>query len=185
MFKFGFLNEHNEESSFEYSDLFYHEPLNGGERITIGPSSKHVPLILDLAERWEQKEYYILYVLLLSHAGYQPGRYQSPILASFSDLQLFLFTFQEFFEGDGRHHIWIASSQGDEMLIYDQHNVIFAYGDLKRYEKYLVDKSFQEQSFSFPTPHIHNYHPDSTKYEDELMEFFDWQYFPLQDGDEY
>ena len=185
MSKFGALNKHKEEIPFEYSNLFYQEPLNGGERITIGPSSNHVSLILDLAEQWEQQEYYVLYVLLISHAGYQPGRYQSPILTSFADLKLFLSTFQGFLESDGRHHIWVVSSQSNEMLIYDQHNVIFAYGDLEKDKKYLVNQGFQEQSFRFPVPHVHSYLPENAKYEDELMGFFDWQYFSLEDGDEY
>jgi len=185
MSKLGILNEHNEEVPFDYSNIFYNEPLNGGERITIGPSNKQISLILGLAEQWKQQEYYVLYVLLLSHAGYQPGRYQSPILTSFEVLKLFLSTFQGFFENDGRHHIWVASSQSNEMLIYDQHNVVFAYGDLDKYKKYLVNRSFQERSFSFPSPHVHSYLPDNAKYEDELMKFFDWQYYPLEEGDEY
>ncbi len=185
MSKLGTLNQQDEEIPFEYSNLFYYEPLNGEGRITIGPSNKHVSLVLDLAEGWEQQEYHILYVLLLSHAGYQPGRYQSPRLASFEDLQLLLPTFQEFFENEGRHHIWVASTQSNEMLIYDQHNVIFTYGDLERYKRYLIERDFQEKSFRFPVPHIHSYPSENSKYEDELMEFFDWQYHPLAENDEY
>lgn len=49
MSKLGTLNQQGEEIPFEYSNLFYHEPLGEG-RITIGPSNKHVSLILDLAE---------------------------------------------------------------------------------------------------------------------------------------
>lgn len=183
--KFSTLNSAGEEIAFTYGDLYFREPLSRGERFTIGPSSSHVDLMLALANTWPTQQFYILYVLLISHSGAQPGRYQSPLIDSFEDLQVFFYTFERFLESDGRHHIWIGSPANDGTLIYDQHNVLFAYGDLARYEAVLRDRGFNKQEFWFPVPHCHNYPSSNATDEDELLSHFDWQHSPLQPGDEY
>lgn len=183
--KFAALNNAGEQVAFSYGDLYFREPLSRGERLTIGPSASHVDLMLALACNWPTQQFYILYVLLVSHSGALPGRYQSPLIESFEDLQVFFCNFERFLESDGRHHIWIGSPANDGTLVYDQHNVIFAYGDLDHYESMLRERRFREQAFSFPAPHCHNYPPSHVTSEEELLSHFDWHYSPLQQGDEY
>ena len=92
---------------------------------------------------------------------------------------------QEFLEGDGRHHLWISSPHTHDLLIYDQHDVIFAYGSIDRFEKVLDQRDFRREEFWFPSPHTHSFPPSNVNSEDELMQYFDWQFFALQDGDEW
>src|SRR5690606_13264921 len=101
------------------------------------------------------------------------------------DLQLFIWTFQNFFEGDGRHHLWIASPHSSDLLVYDQHDVIFGYGNLDRFESVLSDHNYSPEEFWFPAPHWHGYDPSNVKAEDEVMGYFDWTYSELQPGDEW
>ncbi len=182
--KFSRINENNQYESFEYPDIYFEEKLTTGSRLTIGPKSKQIKLIDELALQWKEGQYYALYVSLLSHTGREPGRYQSPVFNDLDELRVFLYTFQEFFEGDGRHHIWLGSPENG-LLIYDQHNVIFAYGDIKKYKATLQEKGFYEKEFWFPVPHVHSYPSELTKYEDELFDYWEWSYSPLQEGDEY
>jgi len=183
--KFSILNSNGAQEAFSYGDLYFREPLTRGERLTIGPAAAHVDLMMSLAGIWPTQQFFILYVLLIPHSGARPGRYQSPIVESFEDLQVFFYTYERFLEADGRHHIWVGSPTSDGTLVYDQHNVIFAYGDLARYEVVLRGHEFQQQPFSFPFPHCHNYPSTHTVHEEELLAHFDWQYSPLQPGDEY
>ena len=182
--KFSILDDQGNPEGFEYPNLFFVEDLAVGKRLTIGAKNKQINLIDRLANGWGSDQFYILYILLISHGGREPGRYQSPIIESFKDLRLFLYTFQEFFEGDGRHHIWVSSSK-DDTLVYDQHDVIFAYGDIPEYVEALINDGFTEKEFRFPAPHAHSYPAENVKYEDELFAYWEWKKYPLQEGDEY
>ena len=183
--KFGTLNSHGDPVTHDYGNIYFRQPCGDGERLVIGPTDKQVKLLDELAAGFPGQRYYILYILLLSHAGRSPGRYQSPLIESHDDLQLFIWTFQNFFEGDGRHHVWIASPDSPNLLVYDQHDVIFAYGDLDIFESILNNHHFENKEFWFPSPHAHGYDPANVNTENELMSYFEWQYFELQSGDEW
>jgi hypothetical protein len=71
------------------------------------------------------------------------------------------------------------------LLVYDQHNTIFAYGPLERFEALLANKKFKAQEFWFPAPHIHSYAPENDVEEERLMNEAAWTYFPLQKQDEW
>ena len=71
------------------------------------------------------------------------------------------------------------------MLVYDQHNVIFAYGSLDAFEAELGDRGFEIADFWFPAPHVHAYHPENGRAEDQLMSYFEWAHLELQPGDEW
>jgi hypothetical protein len=185
MEKFGVFNESKEWVAYDYGNIFFRQPMSSGERLVIGPSSEQVELMLGLVQTWRTQQFYALYVLLVSHSGAELGRYQSPLIESFEDLQVFFYTYENFLESDGRHHIWIGSPSNDGLLIYDQHNVIFAYGDLSRYEQVLASRSFTPGEFWFPCPHSHGYPPTNVQQEEKLLRHFPWQRSPLQDGDQW
>lgn len=183
MAKFSKLGE--EPEPFDYGDVFFRQPCGTSERLVIGPSSQQVALLCDLAQPFASETYWVLYVLLVSHVGNEPGRYCSPEFETFEDLELFLWTFQTFFEGDGRHHVWVASAESDDLLVYDQHNVIFAYGSLDEFEELLLVSGFNRQKFWFPAPHVHSFDRAWATTEKELIASMDWTWSPLQKGDDW
>lgn len=185
MDKFAIFSESKEWVAHDYGSIFFRQPMSSGERLVIGPSRGHVEVMLALAQTWRTQQYYALYVLLVPHSRAEPGRYQSPLMESFEDLQTFFYTYEAFFETDGRHHVWIGSPSNGGLLIYDQHNVIFAYGDLPRYEQVLASRSFLRREFWFPCPHRHSYPATNVQQEEELLRHFAWQHSPLQEGDEW
>lgn len=177
-FKFTKSDNGNNEYHFDYGNIFQSENTS----IKIGPTNKHISLMLELVDYLEPP-YYILYVLLVSRLGQEPGRYQSPLFETKQELQEFLLEFKEFFETDGRHHIWIGTINNSGLLVYDQHNVIYAYGPINQFKMTLKNHGFKEQSFSFPLPHCHHYHEDNDKIEKGVLEYLDWVYFPLSDNE--
>lgn len=185
MAKFGRLDALGEWVAHDYGSIFFRQPCGETERLVIGPSGSQIKLLDELSLKFSSAKYYLLYVLLVSHAGRAPGRYQSPLIESHEDLQLFIWTYQKFLENDGRHHLWIGSPNSNDMLVYDQHNVIFAYGSLNAFESVLTSNQFRQQEFWFPSPHRHGYDPANARAEDELMAYFDWRYCELQCGDEW
>lgn len=178
------LSELNSEIDFQYGNLFFIESGDGWSRLRIGPNGNHIRLIDRLSEKWSTPRYYVLYVSLVSHTGKKPGRYQSPILSK-EDLDVFLYTHKDLLEGYGGHHLWVGHPENTDLLIYDQHNIVFAYGDIPGYHEVLSAEGFREGNFSIPCPHSHSYDPSLTQYEDDLFAYFDWLYSELQDGDDY
>jgi len=182
--KFGVLDPVGETVRYAHPDVFLasDEPR---DRLIIAPSANHVSLIFDLARCWQIDEYWLLYVLLTGHEGRDRGRYESPALSSSDELKDFLTRFGPFLEQDGRHALWIGSSAGEGTLVYDQHDVIFAYGPTHAYREVLARRGFAEHDFQYPDPHVHCYYAEFDAVEDELFALWEWEQFPLQDDDHY
>jgi hypothetical protein len=126
----------------------------------------------------------ILYVLLVSRRNNDLGRYQCPSPCRREEMESFLREFKEYFESDGRHHIWVASIPASATLVYDQHNVIYAYGPLAQFKKILLGEGLTENPISFPAPHAHNYNPQFDGQEQEVLEYCHWRKSPLTPNDE-
>jgi len=170
--KFCHLNSNGDHVPHDYGNTFFAQPCGNYQRLVIGPSSGHVELLTALAAEFATQQFYVLYVLLLSHSGNLPGRYQSPPVQSLPELQTFLNEFGSFIENDGRHHLWVGSIDGSSMLVYDQHNVIFVYGSLPKYQAILEARGYTKHEFWFPTPHSHSHSPGNADTEDRLLAYF-------------
>lgn len=170
----------------DYGDVYFQQPCGEGFRLVIGPSRDQVDLLAELVGELQGNPWYVLYVLLVPRRGNrQPGRYESEPFESHAALASFLQSFRCFFESDGRHHVWAGSAANDGLLVYDQHNVIFAYGPLDRFERVLVSRGYREAEFWFPSPHSHAFLPENDAEEERLMAEIEWQSYPLQSGDEW
>jgi hypothetical protein len=67
--------------------------------------------------------------------------------------------------------------------VYDQHNVIFAYGPIDEYVRILQSGGDSEASeLRFPAPHRHHYHPEFDEQERALAPLPGWTISPLRDG---
>ncbi|HEY7086520.1 MAG TPA: hypothetical protein VH518_00445 [Tepidisphaeraceae bacterium] len=146
--------ESGEHVPHDYGNLYFEQPCGPSTRLVIGPAARHVELLTELAAELGGNPWYVLYLLLVPRLGNRPpGRYQSPPFQTHRELSAFLASFRSFFEGDGRHHVWVGSAANDGLLVYDQHNVIFAYGPLERYKEILRARTFGQSQFWFPVPH--------------------------------
>jgi hypothetical protein len=168
-----------------YPDVYAVETTTGPERLVIAPALEHVGLLAALAGLWGV-DCYILYVLVVSRTrgAEGQGRYQSPGAVPFVEVTDFCARYQTFLEGDGRHHLWLHAEDGTGTLVYDRHDVIYAYGDLPRYVALLEERGFRRGEVRFPTPHSHLYHPEYDAYEAALLNHWDWGRTPLRPDDE-
>ena len=115
--------------------------------------------MLEIAKKWEGP-YGILYVLKVPRLGHEAGRYQSPEPCSFDELELFTNAFQKYFEEDGRHHLWFKDLATNNQLVYDNHDLIFTYGNDNEIIDFLKSKGFNEGLLKVPVPHAHNYNQE-------------------------
>ena len=163
---------------FTHPNIWQRDERPTWSRLLIGAHEREIPLILELC-RGFNGPFGILYVLVASRLGHGDGRYQNPSPIGYDDLELFLYTFQEFFEQDGRHHLWVTSISGEGQFVLDNHNMIFAYGDLDRYVAYLESQGFTPGTVAIPSPHSHSYHAQFDSAEDDLMAYWEWKKSPL------
>jgi hypothetical protein len=170
--------------NYRYGDIFQSEMKPKVNRFIIGPNRGHIDLMLSLAKTWDGS-FFILYILLTPDSERRkPGRYQCPYPLSEKDLRIFCDKFRGFLEGDGRHHFWIASIENRGMLIYDQHDIIYAYGNLEMYKSILLQADYTERPVNIPSPHTHHFWPENHEQGEALLEYFEWVYSPLHPYDE-
>lgn len=173
-----------EEHRYEYPNIFAFEQTSGPGRLVIAPSANHVPILIDLLQLMPEP-LGILYVLTVPRGGSEPGRYQSATPLSKQQAVEFLEHFREYLENDGRHHIWVASMSSADLLVYDHHDVIYAYGALTEYENVLAGRGLENvESVRFPSPHTHNYHAVFDQAERDLLRYWHWARSPLREEDE-
>ncbi|QDT15226.1 hypothetical protein [Alienimonas californiensis] len=184
MLKFAALDADLQPVPHQYGNVYQRDDFGPGGRVWAGVDGGGIATLDALAAAFPSERYWVLYVLLVSHAGREPGRYESPLIESREDLQLFLWSFQEFFEEDGRHGIWVGTPDGPHLLVYDRHERLFAYGDADRFEMILKTRGFTPGEVQIPAPHHHGYDPARVDEEDAVMEYWAWNHTPLQPDDD-
>ncbi|MGR3811012.1 hypothetical protein [Jiulongibacter sp. NS-SX5] len=185
LIKFAKVDNHlNNETEYHYDKIYEEEKTTVGGRLKIGAGQDQTMLLGDLLTCLEPP-LFVLYVLIIDCDGFKSGRYESPVLQTRNDALSFLNNFKDYLESDGRHHLWVGTSDGTGQLIYDQHDVIFAYGPIDRFKEHLNKECFKETEFDFPFPHVHNFHSENNKELKRLMNFWDWERYDLEEGDEY
>ena len=181
-YKFGWIP--NEERGYEYPDVYAVEKTSGPQRLVIAPSGKHISILIELLHVMPEP-FGILYVLVVPRGGSKAGRYETVDPVSQDQAEDFLNRFSQYFEEDGRHDIWLASTSGSGQLVYDRHNVIHAYGPLLEFEKVASGHGLAKVEFvRFPSPHTHNYHAACDPEAREVLHYWHWMRSPLQDSDE-
>jgi hypothetical protein len=183
-YKFGYLDKSGVDLPYQYANVWARERTTDPDRLVIAPSSRHVDLLLELAAVMNEP-FGLLYVLQLPRSdAYPAGRYQNPEPISREELGVFLGRFGNFLENDGRHHFWIMAIDKSGLLVYDRHNVTFAYGPLEEFETVLLRNNLRRvDEVSFPDPHVHHYNADFDKEALDLMSYWSRLEYPLQDSD--
>ena len=182
-YKFGAFSG-SEEVPYRYPDIYAREGTSGPDRLVIAPSENHVSFLLDLLPLIPEP-LGILYVLVVPRTGEKGGRYQISTPISRTEAEVFLRTFQAFFENDARHHIWVYSVSTPDLLVYDNHNLIYAYGSLVEFEQRALEKGLRmAEAVRFPVPHTHKYNAIFDDDERRLLDYFGWKLFPLRKDDD-
>jgi hypothetical protein len=182
-YKFGYVDETGAELPYQHKNIWAREKTSGPDRLAIAPSSGQVEVLLKLAAVMLDP-YFLLYVLHTPRSERAAGRYQSPEPVSHDQLILFLRQFRDFLEGDGRHGLWIGSSDKSSLLVYDRHQILFAYSALDTFQSVLDENGLKETDrVRLPDPHVHRYNQEFDLQAEALMNLWSWKQFPLQDSD--
>jgi len=179
-----FSRPDDEAQAYIYPDVWSIEETSAGPRLVIAPASSQVHLVRRLLDSMPGP-WWLLYVLVAPRGGGHAGRYQSPQPGTREEIEEFLSEFQSFLETDGRHHLWIASSATPDLLVYDRHNLIYAYGSLDDRKPILAQNGLEEAASIYPPdPHTHYYHEIFDGEERKILAFLPWIFTPLRPQDE-
>jgi len=165
---------------YRHPHLWKREPAAHGERLLIGPREGHIDLFLDLCACLAPP-YAVLYVLSVPRCS-EPGRYQLEEWLNLDQLKVFVAPYRDFLQGDARHHLWIISHDSSATLVYDKHNLIYAYGPLDGYLEVLRRHGIEEGEFELPFPHYHNYFPEFDDQERAIIQGNRWRRTPIVPG---
>jgi len=125
----------------------------------------------------------LLYVLHTPRGEGQPGRYQSEEVSG-AELQNFLERFGTYLSSDSRFDLWAYSPDEDAKIVWDRHNLLFAYGPTERFAVKLRELGFGVGQAKVPDPHLHHYRPEFDKQAADLLGALKWTRSPLKPEDE-
>jgi hypothetical protein len=175
--KFG-----KEEESHRYAHVYERQERGGTSRLLIGPARDHCQLVEALAGCLPEP-LRLLYVLVVSRRQeHSEARYESPELRR-GDVSAFLCSYRTFLESDGRHHLWLANPAAG-CIVYDRHEVLYAYGPIASYVAVLEEHGLAEGVVDIPAPHWHAYHPEYDDDERTLLTRWAWVEKPLNEEDQ-
>lgn len=181
--RLGVFNEDGTTSRHCYPNIWDIEQTIGQPRIVAAPSANHVELMIEFS-RLLREPFGLLFVLLVSQRGHVPGRYQSPRPTSRTETEAFLRAHADFFEHDGRSHIWLTSLPDNATIIYNNHDVLYVYGGpIPSYLEVLEKQGLTRGVIGFPVPHIHCYNEEQDDAEEAVLQTWDWMHFPLEAHD--
>jgi hypothetical protein len=166
-----------------YDHVFVREATTGPDRLCVAPRPRHTHLMLALAAVLTPP-FGLLYVLHTPRARARHGRYQSPWLERERLEELFE-RFGDFWAGDSRHDVWLYSQSDEATLVWDRHDLIYAYGPLDRFVTVLERDGLRRAvDVSIPSPHVHFYNAEWDHAQDALLRAVDWDISPLLPADE-
>lgn len=172
----------NNNNANPYGSVYQVQRYPSYERVALATENSYIKLLIHLAAQIEPP-FRVLWILTVPRCGSEPGRYCSTDIDSHEELSIFLYDYQEFFEGDGRHHLWILHPDSGP-FVYDHHNVVYAYGNTGNAIHVAQQAGLVEGEIQIPPHHSHSYNEEFDAEEDRLARHFDWTITPLRDGDE-
>jgi hypothetical protein len=184
-YKLGILDPDDRE--YLYPDVWASEQTADLNRLVIAPRTDQIDMLLRLIEIVPEP-IWVLYVLVVPRGGGNAGHYQSQKPQTRESVREFLKHYKTFFEQDGRHDLWIASSVNSAMLVYDRHNLIYGYGPLDEFAMILSEKGLTKleklHAVHMSKTHAHHYNGEFDKDEREILDYWPWNHTPLSETDE-
>lgn len=182
MYRLGHMVEGRELEHSHPRVLLMPSPEAPYQRILASVPGSDPDVLLRLVSRLEAP-LVLLYVLHTSLGEAEPGRYQSPEL-SFQEVEGFFAEFRPFLSADARFDLWIYAPRQRATLVWDRHNLLYAYGPLECFAVELQSLGFEPGEPEVPAPHAHHYHAALDPLARQLIERFDWRFSPLRLEDE-
>jgi len=172
-----------EDVAWSYEPSYARQVMGGVERLVIAPGNAPVRLLRELLPLLPEPVW-VLYVLITPRSEAPAGRYQSALPHSREEVLALLEHFENYLALDGRHNLWLAAPPAGQ-LVFDRHEVIYAYGPIVEIAARLKEKGFAEvEMIRVPVPHSHHFHEEMDADERAMLEHWEWVTSELQETDD-
>jgi hypothetical protein len=161
---------------YRHPRVWTREPTEGRERLRIGAGIGTVELVRALSAEIPEP-LGVRVVLHAPRAGDGATLERDDVARA--ELDRFLDRFGELFEDDARAQLWIAQVGGPGLLVLDEHDLLYAYGALHKFEEILRGRHYRPGDPIVPEPHEHRSSPQFDDDERELRAWWDWRVRPL------
>jgi hypothetical protein len=157
---------------YRHPAVWIREPAEERERLRIGSGIGTLDLLQWLAA--ELGEPLLLVVVMRVPRVVDAGRWESVPLTH-AELSRFLRRYGTLFEDDARAQLWVGELDGAGMVVLDEHDLLYAYGPLDRFERVLREQGYEPGDPRVPVPHEHRSHKGFDELESDLRRLWAWQ----------
>ena len=167
----GKLFEVGGRAPYRHSKIWLREEVDDTERLRIGVGTGTIALLEALAA--PLREPLFLVVVMRVPQQVEAGRWES-IPLTHPEFHRFTERYGQLFEDDARAQLWVGELDGIGMLVLDEHDLIYAYGPLLRFEQVLVEHDYLPGDPQVPQPHEHRYSRQFNELESRLRRLWPW-----------
>lgn len=184
-YTYGIINENEEIVTHENDDTWCIKGDSTAQRITVAPREDQIELGLEIVKGFELPIKIVYLLFRPGSASVVPGRYLCPDPLNYEEVEIFCNKFREYFQTDGRHHLWILSANEKgikQILIFDNHGLLHVFDDFAKIKNILEIKNFREEEIIVPVPepHIHFSSSDNNVFERALLGYWNWTHLPFK-----
>ena len=158
-----------------------------GRRLIVTPDKGHIKMMLDLLAGENKNHSYSIAYFLLNVSKDVLGKYQTAKALAWEELENFCEKYSDYLETDARHNFGVRDIETKETVIYDNHNVLYVFGDLGEKIKILENNGYKRvEKIVIPKPHTHFFYNENDDNEIEFLKNNDWIFTPvrIQDDDD-
>ncbi len=152
-------------------------------RVVFATTEGYINLIRECL-RIMPEPFHFTYVLIRPINGLSIGRYCTVEPLSRKEMSEFLDEYGHFLEHDARHHIYFSSDDPGTFLVYDHHDIIYAYGRQEVFLNHLRNKNYLEAEPQIENPHYHGFNHDHRVDERQLIASRQWTIYDLEPIDD-
>ena len=167
----GKLFEVGGGAPYRHPAVWLREPTDERERLRIGAGIGTLSLFRELAA--VLREPLFLLVVMRVPRVVDAGRWES-IPLTHPELERFTRRYGELFEEDARAQLWVGEIDGVGLLVLDEHDLIYAYGPLHKFEQVLRERDYLKGDPQVPQPHEHHYYKQYDELESDLRRLWAW-----------
>jgi hypothetical protein len=175
---------------FELNGLKYEkeyavrEKASGG-RLIVTPDKDHVKMMLNLLAGENKNHSYSIAYFLLESCKEAWGKYQSVKTLSWDELERFCKKYTDYLETDARHNLGIRDNETKDTVIYDNHNVLYVFGNLEEKIEILENNGYKKvDKIVIPKPHSHFFNTANDDNELEIIKNNEWIFTPVKIRDD-
>jgi hypothetical protein len=161
-----------EEVPFVHPAVWMREATNGPERLRVGGGDHSTRTLLALAGELPEP-LFVLVVMRVPRAG-EEGRWESEAMMH-TEVAVFVDEFRDLFEKDARADLWVGTTTNQGLVVLDEHDLIYAYGPLDRFEGVLRSDGYVAGEPRAPDPHEHHYNVEFDDLEMRIREWHAWR----------